>query len=352
MVNNRCLTNCVYCYADRREKIDCQISLSRIKELISESKSLNVASFSVIGGEFFLYKNWRELLLKLKEQNYSPFLSTKMPLKETDIAFLSEIKIQDLQISLDTLIPSHLQSILKVSADYVDNIKSTLTLLNKYNIKTYIHTIINSQNDSVMDMSSIFDYLKDFSNIEYWKPDLAGYSLYIQDSSYEQIKPLKSNLKKLEIYFQQIKQESKFSINFDGIIIKGDFIINNIEKETRFRNRAACTGNYSNLFILPDGKVTICEELYWHPQFIVGDVTKQDIVEIWNSNKAKNLFAYPQNLISEESVCSTCTQYDECRANKQVCWRDILKTYGEDRWFYPDVNCPKAPTPKYNITIQ
>ena len=29
------------------------------------------------------------------------------------------------------------------------------------------------------------------------------------------------------------------------------------------------------MYILPDGKVTICEELYWNEHFIIGDVTKQ-----------------------------------------------------------------------------
>lgn len=25
-------------------------------------------------------------------------------------------------------------------------------------------------------------------------------------------------------------------------------------------------------FVLPDGKVSACEQLYWHPQFIIGDL--------------------------------------------------------------------------------
>lgn len=41
---------------------------------------------------------------------------------------------------------------------------------------------------------------------------------------------------------------------------------------------------------MPDGKVTICEELYWHPHFIIGDLKKQTLKEIWNSQKAKDIF--------------------------------------------------------------
>ena len=41
---------------------------------------------------------------------------------------------------------------------------------------------------------------------------------------------------------------------------------------TKFNERSVCAGNYLQLFILPDGNVTICEELYWHPKFIVGNI--------------------------------------------------------------------------------
>ena len=43
-------------------------------------------------------------------------------------------------------------------------------------------------------------------------------------------------------------------------------------------------------FVLPDGKVSACEQLYWHPQFIIGDLKKQSIEEIWNSPKAWELY--------------------------------------------------------------
>ncbi|MCD8029670.1 MAG: hypothetical protein LUF85_02225 [Bacteroides sp.] len=56
MVNNKCLTNCFYCYADRRKKIDCQIPFPRIQQLIREARELNVRTFDVIGGEFLCIK--------------------------------------------------------------------------------------------------------------------------------------------------------------------------------------------------------------------------------------------------------------------------------------------------------
>ncbi len=38
-----------------------------------------------------------------------------------------------------------------------------------------------------------------------------------------------------------------------------------------------CSALTTHMFILPDGKVTVCEQLYWHPQFIIGNVTTQSL---------------------------------------------------------------------------
>ena len=34
-------------------------------------------------------------------------------------------------------------------------------------------------------------------------------------------------------------------------------------------------------FVLPDGKVSACEQLYWHPQFIIGDLKKRKRLRVY-----------------------------------------------------------------------
>lgn len=64
MLNNICVTNCIYCYQDKSRKVNCEIPLNRIYEIINESVKLHVNTFDVIGGEFFLYKYWKEKSLQ------------------------------------------------------------------------------------------------------------------------------------------------------------------------------------------------------------------------------------------------------------------------------------------------
>ena len=116
---------------------------------------------------------------------------------------------------------------------------------------------------------------------------------------------------------------------------------NEINKR-KFFSRSYCSGLFSSLFILPNGKVTMCEELYWYPKFIVGNILEQPLNDIWNSEAVLNLYYLNQSKISDESPCKTCKDYETYRIPKQVCYRDIVRKHVTKHWDYPDVNCPKC----------
>ena len=120
-----------------------------------------------------------------------------------------------------------------------------------------------------------------------------------------------------------------------------------------FKNRRLCTANYSSLFVLPDGQVTICEQLYWNPHFIVGDITRQSLAEIWNSEKALNLYYLQQNTLSDKSHCKTCKYFIDCRQKMGgVCWKEVISAYGTENWDFPDPSCPFAPDPYHDVYIK
>lgn len=145
MVNNICSTNCYYCYTDKRKIVENKIPLERYKHIIEEAKTNGVVAIDVIGGEFFLYPHWKQLYSFLIENNYYPLLSTKTCLKESDIQFLSDNKCTQLQFSLDSLISETLNRMLGVNDRYVENVKHTLKLLDKYGIKVAIHSILTQK---------------------------------------------------------------------------------------------------------------------------------------------------------------------------------------------------------------
>lgn len=339
MVNNVCKTNCYYCYADRRFPQQSNLPFDRIKGIIQEAFENHVISINTIGGEFFLYPYWKELMMELKKYDYPVSVSTKLPLDPATVEFISDQSISFLQISLDTLLKDHLSAIVGIRETYYDEIKETFRLLEKAGVKVAVHTILNRYNDSLEDMKSLFDFLSRLSNVLYWRCDLVGASLY-NSTSIENMEPDPVRHREIASYLTQLKETAPFRIYPiappPGTAISEE----KKDKYEKFMNRGFCSGNFSTLFILPDGKVTICEELYWHPRFIIGDLSKQSLAEVWNSKKALETYYVDQESIPVDSLCHTCEIFKECRSFKQVCYKKILKVFGFDKWYYPDPDCP------------
>jgi radical SAM protein with 4Fe4S-binding SPASM domain len=343
---SKCMTDCIYCYADRREKVSCTIPLERLYDIIDEAKELDLRSIDVIGGEFFLYEYWFEVLQKLKENGFTPYLSTKIALKKDVIEKLNYLGFNNIQISLDSMIKENLLKSVQVSEKYYYNIQETFKLLEKYNFNVKINTILSSATDSVDDMKSLSNFFLKFRNIVEWRINYGEYSMYLGEEKFKKYKARKENVNSINEFVEDLNQNKIFDFEINPIeVFETPEILDYKERKEVFEARSTCSGNLYSMYILPDGKVTICEELYWNPHFIIGDITKQSISEVWNSDKAKGLYYLTQDRISENSVCKTCELFEECRGDnyKKTCWRDTVKAYGNDKWDYPDNRCPLAP---------
>jgi len=94
-------------------------------------------------------------------------------------------------------------------------------------------------------------------------------------------------------------------------------------------------------FMLNNSCVSNC--IYWMPQFIIGDVSKQSISEVWNSSDAHKLMNLNRADIQESSPCKNCNLFKPCFDARNRCWVDIVKAYGKENWDYPDPRCAFAP---------
>lgn len=104
------------------------------------------------------------------------------------------------------------------------------------------------------------------------------------------------------------------------------------------------------MVVLPDGMVTICEQLYWNSNFIIGNVKNSTLTEIWNSKKAIDLSLCSQSSIQNDSPCSTCKIFERCFRASNRCYVNIMKAYGIDNYDYPDPRCFWAPKFALDIT--
>lgn len=344
MLNNRCYTDCVYCYANKDHKPEKFLSLQRIKEIIREADAIGVSELTLNGGDFFIYKYWREVLTEVLKYHYAPYISTKYPISAEDIEFLKKVNMTQIQISFDSDSPEQLQQILKVKPGYHQQMLTTFRLLEEAGIDVDVKAVITKYNCEVEDVRNLINRIKQYKNIKYLSIAPGEASLYKKFSDY---KVDLDKLKKIEEFVNSFRGRvtDSLRINCQGYLTSKSFERGQTERIKVFKERSSCSGNFTALYILPDGQVGICEQLYWESNFIVGDLNEQSIMEVWNSDKAKKLFEFPQQEFPEESICRKCDSFHYCRYVKGVCWRNIFFAYGMGKMYAPDPDCPYAPKP-------
>lgn len=350
LLNTKCITDCIYCYVDREKKMDCQIPITRIKELIREAKQLKVIQFDISGTEIFLYKYWDELVTELIANDYYPYLSTKIPISDKIIKRLKTIGINDIQISLDTVDNKIAQIINKVEIDnYIEKMLKTLKLLDINDINCAINVVLVKENGSVESVKKLLDSVNSFSNIERVTLNPAERSQYWDSKNYDLYKNTLSEIQLLEKFIDENKKMYNFELVLAGYTKKDEYVNKSSILKTNFDNRASCSANKEQFCILSDGQVTICEELYWTPQFIIGDINKQSIKEVWQSEKALKLEELSRSDFRDESICKICHEFENCRLGKGVCWSDVISAYGLENFDYPSPTCPYSPKLKYSF---
>jgi radical SAM protein with 4Fe4S-binding SPASM domain len=343
MLNNTCVSNCIYCYADTKTKAKQSLSTTRILALIDEASALPVRAVNLMGGEVFLHPDWPVILKKLVDYNLQPeYISTKHPLSSNIIQTIRETGYANpVQISLDACSPELLKKTLSVKNDYLSKVLQGVKLLDESGLKYRISSVLTSYNTDHVVFKTLFRFIATLKNITDWRITPAVDSLWIEQGLFRKIKSSKAKIESLYGFVEkEIIPCSQIPILLNRPAIRREFYY--CTTGSKDFKGAQCSALNNHLFILPDGKATICEQLYWTPRFITGDVSINTLSEVWNSPAAEKLQNLLRNDIRNDSPCKTCKLFNPCFKAGNRCWVDILKTYGKENWDYPDPRCAFA----------
>lgn len=341
MLTTKCKTNCIYCYADRNEKID--FETGKVLSLIEDCYKSGVMKLTLSGGDIFVYKEWKTIIDKMNSCNYTSFISTKKPLCEEDILFLHTKGIQEIQFSLDSVYEEDIKTIIKMNSSYLKGVKTMFTACNRYGIKVNIKTVLTKYNAKVDTLNELYHTLSKY-DIHSWNLVPAFFSYYKE--YYENYKATEESIKLCIEFIEEIRSKSRFYIKFNK---QEDIERTNSKYKTTedfIAYNKNCLTSSHNLAINAHGQVTLCEMLYNRNKFHLGNAKNKTIKELWNSDLVKDFFYFnlsslPQN---PESPCYKCKDYNRCKVgnSKKVCLVDIANIYGEEKWDYPDPRCPHA----------
>ena len=189
MLTNKCVTNCKYCYADKKTKC-IELDTEKILALIEEAKQLKMSYIDIIGGEVFCKKDWDIILHKLVDSGLTPsYISTKVPINVSIAEKLYKTGYNNvIQISLDILDEDKLIDLIECKKGYLKSIKDGIDILQKYGFKIQIDTILTKHNSNKSDITELYNYIKQIKNLVYWEvrvPELSIYTPLIPQHYYK-----------------------------------------------------------------------------------------------------------------------------------------------------------------------
>lgn len=334
---NRCLCNCAYCYAERHE---ChEVDLSQWIKIFDELHQNEIYLVDIGGGDLLARIDAFDILKEMISRDFVFLLSTKGDISRDEAEELASLNIgkkdapsylyRPIQISIDS-IDECTASALVGRNNYFSHASKTVKNLLDAGLSPRIKGVLTFANaDAVEELVRYFADLgvTDFQFAQY------GRSKYRHDDSLFLSLKQKQRLNEMAEAFAHQFPELKISIQLNTSM--GG--VRNMTWE-RWHNRAICSGGRSNLRIQPNGDVTLCDQMPHCEPFVVGNVFLEGVMEVWKSQRIEN-FLYPPRERFSGTACFDCNEFDDCHKTKGYCYRDAHSSYGTIYEAQPE--CPR-----------
>lgn len=338
---HRCQTNCIYCYAERRFVApNDELSLAAWFDIIGQCADLGIDRVEPMGGDFLARPDAVDIMEFLIKKEMQFFLSTKCHIDRTLARRFADIGMgnRSIQISMDspnaeiadnlTRSPGFYQRAIDSLRNLIDcglnvRAKATLTSLNARQAPELIRMWCTM---GVRDMM-LTDYSRSFFRHDdrlFCDPN---------DSAW-----VADEVEKLRTEFPGVK----IAYGAQARGVAQDALKQRSRKEEweNWESRSRCSAGSSSMMIWPDGIVTLCEQIPHTYDHIVGDVRKQTILEVWNSERLLE-YIYPDREKFNGTVCYSCEHFDDCHRLSGHCFRDALFAYSSR--YMPPPLCPLSP---------
>ena len=338
MVTTKCTTDCKYCYANRG--LQSLLTTDEMIDFVKHLKEIGVVNLNLTGGDIFALDGWERLLKAVVEVGYNPFLSTKTPLSAEKVKYLKEIGCTEMQFSIDSCKPEVLHEHTNADMGYISRVREMFDACTEYGIQVDARTVLTSLNSDLPSIKKLYSFLTEFASVKEWTLTPAFFSEY-KEQNYKYLEPDNRDLEAIFPFLAS--NDLKIRIGFNRFDDKGYRLKRCKTVEDFVKQNTICLANSTVISILANGKCSVCEMLYEHEEFILGDIRKEPLEKLWNSPKALYLYNPPQEDVNADSPCSKCKVYSSCKQSmgKRVCYMDIVKTGVLHDG--PDPRCPEAP---------
>jgi len=294
-VTSKCNERCIHCYIPNNKKdTGKDIDLNLLKKVMLEARVLGALSITLSGGELFLHKDIKEILLLARNHDFIiSILSNLMMLSDDHISLLKQINPSIIQVSLYSMIQEEHDAITKIKGSFIKT-KASIEKLVANNIPVQISCPV---------MKTNYHSYKDVLKYAY-SLNIRAHTDFIMmaqsDFNTENLEQ-RLNLKETKLLLEDIVETDK------------DYTENNLTQEPisfdieKIRDLPICGVGIDNICLSSNGDYFPCSG--WQG-YILGNANRQTLQEIWNdSDKIKFLRSITNGSFPQ---CLNCDARDYC----------------------------------------
>jgi radical SAM protein with 4Fe4S-binding SPASM domain len=323
---NRCLCDCVYCYAERSPSRE--YGLERWKEVFDEISANRINLVDIGGGDVFRRRDVFSIFEEMTLREFTFFVSTKSYISRYDAERMYEMgigrydiprrMIRPVQVSVDSADPEQADMMVR-SSGHLQRAFETVSNLVQAGISPRVKAVITAQN-----AEAIEGVVRLFSRIGTTKFHFVQYhrSQFNHDDrlflSYEQKLKIRETAERLRSLFPDLELNIQEDLTTGGS--------KNVSWE-EWRKRPICSSGRSKMLARPDGDVILCEQAPHDERFIVGNIFEEGVLGVWNSRRTID-FVFPKRENFRDTVCYDCGDFDSCNGFRGYCFRDSFCSYG------------------------
>lgn len=295
-ITEHCNSRCRYCQIWKHKPKE-ELTTEGWKELFLELYDLGVCGLGIEGGEPFLRPNIIELLEFASRKMFIHLTSNGTLVNEKIAKALSNIDIEVIGISLESLNPSIHNKLRGINC--WDKAVNSLKLLKRFGngSKISTSTLINKYN-----ADEIEDFVKFWTEREIWTtvsiPTISP-NFYLRSSDYSVLSS------KFLAALEKVKQMKK-----DGYMILTPTACLDYLIETQGRKRFGCLGFDLFFHVHADGSISACQDFL--------PIKIDNMRDFWNSKK--------RNIEKKKALsCSGCCY--PCYPTMSIAWKDWTKAF-------------------------
>ena len=335
-LTSACAVDCKYCYLKRRNIHNSElVPFTRMREIIRECQELGVANIDANGGDVLLYPHLIEFIRELDECNFLPLrLSTKARLTREMAEQLADVgNIGEMQFSLDSTVEEIEDFLINKPGGYKTIMQSIDNAL-AVGLPVVVKSVITPYN--ILTVPKLYREMKQkgVSLIRLAAYGRSGYH-HTDDlfNTSEGVDWLQQELDKLREEFP----DDMINLQNGGPVLGP---MSQKQKEEKWPERSMCTSGRQALTVCSDGTVIPCEQMQESPDTFCGNLIKQSVKEVWESERYNQMTALPPRHFFSGWPCETCPEFDPCITERGYCFRDTYQHYGHQ--FMTPVECPKS----------